>query len=122
MPAHVTSASCSGRNLFLGNWPPKPVVNSAFSPAWHGVRQVLPRGHGFEQSSLFQYSNGSDLFHLLLLPPYSFNRSNRAPNRGSHRSGAGHIVVSLIPIALGAALWMLKVPGAMARSYESIKG
>ena len=47
IPANVTSASFSGRNLFVGNWLPKPVVNSTcVSPAWNGVRQVLPRVHG----------------------------------------------------------------------------
>jgi len=47
IPANVTSASWSGRNLFAGNWLPKPVVNSTcVSPAWNGVRQVLPRVHG----------------------------------------------------------------------------
>jgi len=47
MPANVTSASCSGRDLFVGNRLPKPVVNSTcVSPAWSGVRQVLPRLHG----------------------------------------------------------------------------
>ena len=47
IPANVTSASWSGRNLFVGNWLAKPVVNSTcVSPAWNGVRQVLPRVHG----------------------------------------------------------------------------
>ena len=47
IPANVTSAAWSGRNLFVGNWLAKPVVNSTCaSPAWNGVRQVLPRVHG----------------------------------------------------------------------------
>ena len=47
IPANVTSASWSARNLFVGNWLAKPVVNSTCaSPAWNGVRQVLPRVQG----------------------------------------------------------------------------
>lgn len=80
IPAIVTSASCSGRSLFVGNSLPKPVANSTcVSPAWNGVRQVLPRVR-FERSSLFQYSNGAHLFHLLRLPPlfnWSIRRSPR---------------------------------------------
>src|SRR5260370_38742761 len=37
----------------------------------------------FERSSLFQYSNGAHLFHLLRLPPFSFNWSIRRSPRNT---------------------------------------
>ena len=43
----------------------------------------LTSSTGFERSSLFQYSNGAHLFHLLRLPPFSFNWSIRRSPRNT---------------------------------------
>ncbi len=84
IPANVTSASWRGRNLFVGNWLAKPVVNSTcVSPAWNGVRQVLPRVHGLSGLHCSNTRMARIYSTFLRLPPFSFNWSIRRSPRNT---------------------------------------
>ena len=126
IPANVTSASWSGRNLFVGNWLAKPVVNSTFaSPAWNGVRQVLPRIYGLravfavpilEMARIYSTFSACRPF---LLPGVSVDRPETRvlfPSHSPLRQAPSRPYTALRGTSCRAAIWVVRGSEGRERS------